>query len=401
MKKILIFLLLISSFAYSQKYVSSDSKLVTYQPYTPLDTNDLIQDCSIYNDTSIIDSYGNNINLVESNGFKFNGSDNYINTGEYITGQTPINFKCKFSKAVAADIEPLLGTWNIVANKGIDILAFGSDRFRMRISDGSSYVMLYVTVPAFVALQLYDFELDWSGISGEDITITFDEVEYYVTATLDWSGIPDRAVYIGTYGNTTIKFNGVITNCEYTINNNQSKLIPFSLGSGNKVYDVNSNTEYTILGTVNATNHILQDEYHYNILNGFTDSVGVKYPASKLNLGYNVEGGLLTNPSITNANGDIIGHNNAETKLQQSLIPALIAADTDTFWYDNTGTVAKKVQFEKLTTNRGDYIFQNVQSSTEVRELLFYDTTKTTEEKTEIQNFFDLVKKLFYVKYYY
>jgi hypothetical protein len=163
--------------------------------------------------------------------------------------------------------------------------------------------------------------------------------------------------------------------------------IPLSLGSGNKVYDVNSDTEYTIAGTVNAASWVLQDEYHYNVLNGFTKTLGIKYPASQLVSGKDVLGGTLTNPSITDANSNIIGHNGAETKLQQPDIAALKTADINNYWFTALG-VANKISFADIL-NDGLNIYTNIVDATNnKRTHLLYSADKTLAERIKIDNCF-------------
>jgi len=145
------------------------------------------------------------------------------------------------------------------------------------------------------------------------------------------------------------------------------------------VYDVNSDTAYTISGTVTSAKTVAQDSYFYAQTQGYTDD-GTNYvPASKLNSGYDVLGNVLTNPSSDKG----IDKN---TYVQQFLAPALIyASDCSTFFNKTTlsAVTAKIIQGSSIPTNCDNQEFSN-QRTTDVTDILIYDVEKTVDEVNKI-----------------
>ena len=455
--------------------------------------------------------------VVRSNGFAFNGSDNNFTTTDSYSDATKLYQHFKFK--TSTDIT------NAQRFSYQDAI-YGGATYRVSALIYSGKIFIYVNA----ANGAQNISLPISINTYYDYEIIYNQVEFYVIL----NGIrTDITSYLGGVilsSTDNIHFgynpgsgqylNVEIYNISYSVNNGALRNIPFSLGSGNKVYDVNSNTEYTISGTVNATNHILADiEHPYNLFNGFgkiadleytfdadlegftlsgvsgtqslnwnsgsmnfisggnsgnsyspkivktsTDALieGLEYtlsfdylvnsgafritsiwiggyyktvyaymtgsstysytfiasgtsstislatngqsacnvlidnfkiectaklPQSKLNTTQDVLGNTLTNPAITNTNGEVIGHNNAESGLKQKNNAKLILADFNEFWF--ISGVAQIKYFADLANN-GNNIFCNiVDSEKDKRDLLLYSENKTDNEKIEIQKYFD------------
>jgi len=82
---------------------------------------------------------------------------------------------------------------------------------------------------------------------------------------------------------------------------------PMAEGLSDYLFDVSGSQNNATMGPVGITTWVLQDEFHWNILMGFTDSGGVKIPALE-DKSADAEGDEIGNPALT-------GHNGAETEI--------------------------------------------------------------------------------------
>jgi hypothetical protein len=106
--------------------------------------------------------------------------------------------------------------------------------------------------------------------------------------------------------------------------------LPMAEGDGTSVFNVVSDLDYTLTGTINSSTRTLQNEYHYNINDGFGASGSTYLPASQLNVGFDVLGNTLTNPQVDNF------HNNAETSDHACVNLNILSINTNTSFHSTS-----------------------------------------------------------------
>ena len=352
-------------------------KITTVSAGALLPVTDLVQYGKTLRGTVFSDKMlFSDIDLVDSNGVEFNGIDNFMQIADDITP-----FNSDWSININMKMNDYIGRGGIVAYSGI------SRNFLLGNAGANSVYIQYVADNGQVISQpiitgsdtdWHNYIIEWSA-GTKTLVVYLDDnlIGSWTNALMD-NIVGTQNTYLGRRSNLEFQHISVANMVSEACD------VPFSLGGGNKVYCVNTDTEYTILGTVNASTHILQNKYHYNLFNGFSDITGVKYPASKLNIGKSVLGNDLTNPAITSC----LGHNAAETGYKQKNVQALKDSDINNFWFDGSGVALTKY-FADLVSN-GNNIFCNVKDvNNDKRDLLLYSTEQTAAQQTLIQNYFD------------
>jgi hypothetical protein len=148
---------------------------------------------------------------------------------------------------------------------------------------------------------------------------------------------------------------------------NAARILPFSEGAGTTIYDVSGNGNNGTL--VNASEQTFwgstQDQFHYNLLNGFSKISNMYIPALANQSGADALGAVLSSPAGN-------GHNGAETKIVQSATNnALKATDTAHFWYAADGT-PNAVSYADLVALDSARIFANTSAAGLIRSILTY-----------------------------
>jgi len=334
--------------------------------------------CGTWNEGLLLSANGvNNLKAVQSNAFKFNGTDNYVDSGIKVTGGTPFFFDGLYkpeSFTSAAAIFSCGGT--TAPQKGFYLRTSPtSGIMQVVVCDGSAYAVQTFTpsLPAIPINQWVRVSLAWNGLIGGTITIIINGTTYTATASKTWVGDSYHNLLIGSQTTALYRFNGVAAFADFNINNLGTSRIVLATGSGNKIYDVDFPVPaYTVLGTIDSNSWVKQDEYHYNIENGFNLVSGEYIPASRTNLGFDVLGNALQNPTVN-------GHNGAETKLQQ--VNDLSAYDQDLIWFDGSG-VRKQLAFADIQQET-DRTGCKVQTNSKT-DLYFFDHDLNTAERVKI-----------------
>jgi len=306
-------------------------------------------------------------------------TDNKINTSDYQQGGTPFYFEIQYIPKSFSTTQGLFNTAYSSTQKGF-IISQKNISGSLSIGIFNITSVLYSTVNTVILNNVNTVTVSWNGLIGGVVTITINGVVETFIATISWTG--NASLSIGLLHYLTNYLNGVVLYVKYNINNLPQKYIPFVQKLGvamPTVYDVNSDTAYTIAGTVTSAKTVAQDSYFYAQTQGYTDD-GTNYvPASKLNSGYDVLGVVLTNPSSDKG----IDKN---TYVQQFLAPALIYASACSTFFDKptlSAVTAKLIQGSSIPTNCDNQEFSN-QRTTDVTDILIYDVEKTVDEVNKI-----------------
>ncbi len=332
---------------------------------------------SLWVDDLLTDTLGRGyLQPLQSWAFKFDGTTNYVNSGLKVTGGKPIYL----DTLIYPDLSIAGGIMGCGAaadtQKGAYIRYYiATGILFVKISDGTTgTVHAFTSASALVGNQWNRLKLTWDGVAGHDITVDVDGRTESKPAVRSWVGDSFSELTVGRSASNGFFFKGIVAFADIEINNLGLSRIVCATGDGNKIYDVDYNIERTVLGTVNASNWVKQDEYHYNILNGFNKIGDAYIPASRTNLGFDVLGNTLSNPAVK-------GHNGAETLLKQG-DDTVKLIDTHNEWFDTSG-VAIEHSFSTLPVNgirvRGVY-----DGLTNRSKFVTFDHDLTTDEKSKI-----------------
>ena len=358
-------------------------------PYLNKTASGVISPCSILNKsiqrlaaisaTSWTDSVsGNDVSLVNSNCLSLNGTDNLINTSIYIQPKTPIVFDLQ-GKTHAAFLNDYRvpfygGAYTSVLNGLYIRSSAGSGSIRVVYYDGSTSHQWFSSL-AFSNSQEFAFHFDWNGLIGGTMTMTLNGVTETHIALSEMSA-QSQSVQLFAYRASAWLFDADIYEASLSLNNTTC-YVPFSIGEGNKVYCVNLDVEYTVLGTTPVWAQT-NNKKHYNITKGFNIVGTAKIPASQLNAGFDVLGNTLSNPLV------LTGHNGAETELRQQEIATLIAAETNLVWFDGGGA-PKDVAFSEIPQNSGNYSYCNVISAAnQKQQIAIFAQPLTSDEDAKL-----------------
>lgn len=152
---------------------------------------------------------------------------------------------------------------------------------------------------------------------------------------------------------------------------------PISENSGTTIYNTAANANHGTATNVNTTNFWAntQDNFHWNITQGFRLASGVKIPSLTDN----------TTAADGNNNTNVAGkhHNNAETEIQFTRCPRLYNADENNFMFDGSGN-AQTISYADIVqnVNSADKIFANVQTTNKKKDLLVYPAALTGDDRT-------------------
>ncbi len=133
--------------------------------------------------------------------------------------------------------------------------------------------------------------------------------------------------------------------------------LPFVQGSGREVVEVISGIKYQVDGVLPTWD--TQSVYDYKGKYGFSIDGLAIIPASQTNPTLDTEGNILTNPAVLDEIGRQVGFNDPNITVEQPSAYDLINADVDNLYFDALGN-AKKVPFEELDQNTGDYDFNHI-----------------------------------------
>ena len=203
------------------------------------------------------DQVGTRTGVVQQGrSYTFNGTDNYISTGEYLTGGTPINIKMTISPS-SADLLGLFDFGWTNPNKGIGAyIVASSSIIKFTIANGSSKQAI-LTTNALNINEFNNVEFDWNGLIGGTVTITINGNAETFTATKTWSGNSSlhRLFILSTY-----YFKGEITSYSYTINNNDEVFYNCEETEGATSYSTTTGTTGTINGTLTNFHTVNNDQ---------------------------------------------------------------------------------------------------------------------------------------------
>ena len=192
--------------------------------------------------------------------FKFNGTDNFIDCGVKVQGQTPIDITVKFSTKSFFAYQVVFGCQTANSVNGIKFRINSSTGIlAIVIGDGTSYQNINTFTLSINTLYLLN--ISWSGISGDSIYVTLNGTTNAYLTTKDWIGDSYRNL---NFGYSYYYLYGKIYYYKYTINNSSEVFVPVNEGLQDTVYDVNSGTKYHISGTVNNDQWVRQSDYSYN-----------------------------------------------------------------------------------------------------------------------------------------
>ncbi len=182
--------------------------------------------------------------------YVFNGVDQYINTKTKVQGQAPIDITTQINISTVK----YTGFWscmNQATGNGmyikLDELVWG--RVQIYVSGGaniSTSIILSANVDYVVRTQ-------WSGISGEGITITVNGIEYIYTALSDWTGDSAGDLLFGTYHTNSRNIEGSIPYYSYTINN-QPKVESYC--EQVTLFDDGTDTNVLLTKTIGVKNYL-------------------------------------------------------------------------------------------------------------------------------------------------
>jgi hypothetical protein len=211
-----------------------------------------------------------------------------------------------------------------------------------------------------------------SGINGDLFHLSINGFEYTQAINI-WAGLSEMNMFFGAYNQATPAGFAKATLLMFRYNNLIE--VPFSIGKGDTVYNLWGNTAHACKNWVDESNWAKQDEYHFNITNGFNKIGDAYIPASRTNVGFDVLGNPLSNPAVN-------GHNGAETLLKQG-DDTVKLIDTHNEWF-NTSGVAIEHSFATLPANGSRVVGKA--TSTSKTHFLTFDHDLTTDEKNQIQN---------------
>lgn len=172
---------------------------------------------------------------------------------------------------------------------------------------------------------------------------------------------------------------------------------PLAEGGDSKAFDISGNNYHGTLTnfTLASAWGTKQDHFHYNIKNGFeyydddathTDIVRVPHKASATLITPSISGysKISNNPSGT-------WHNNAETVLQSPNAPKMQVindAEANNFLFDSSDVV-KDVTYALIVknVNNTNFFFADISVTNQKKNLLFYASTKSGSDLTNIQNY--------------
>jgi len=228
-----------------------------------------------------------------SDAFEANGTDNWLRFPFKVKGKQQINVEMLIKPMLLGDFNQCLYGGYIDGREAAFGFMLYKDNLTLMISDGITLQSIFIK--KITINTDYHIQLKWNGLIGGNVLVKVNDEEFNFTANVEFDEGYRSLQFISHYG--VYVFKGLIYFLK-TTNNGQDYFIPF-VGQTNEVYDVNSNTKYTIAGVVDATNWKTQNKYHYFENYGFNQLTN-KLPASQFDEGKDVLGNTLSNPVVTN-----------------------------------------------------------------------------------------------------
>lgn len=343
----------------------------------PRDESDVTKDI-IGNDLDYVGRVKYNTKLVNSHSADFDGSDDYVNCGtdsslDLIQNMT-ISAWFKADSAVPqyyvlAKVDDTEEGYNIFLDNGNIMVVDGA---RVVKDTGLDYTADEIVHIAIVfSADGTNFTAYKNGVAGSPVAMTayssqptlnlFIGARKSSPSAIELNGkLWDVRVF--NTGLTSEQVNQVYNKSLDVATSNLAGWWPLAEGAGTTAYDISGNNNH---GTItNATFPDFwatkQDEFHYNIQNGFEyyddDATGTTI----IRVPYKADGTKIT-PTIAgytkeSDNPALYWHNNAETELQNYLAPQLIQADIadgNDFLFKAGKTAANAINYADIVANVG------------------------------------------------
>lgn len=293
----------------------------------------------------IINDY--DADLVNSNAFQSNGTDNYVDTGVVPVDsadwywESEGRFDTLVSQAQGALVtSPSIQRFYFGVNAGTGnwVVGYKTTETVTTISADTNYHKFKLTGNGLFYVDdilVYDA----SGNSG-----TLDDINEITLFARNYVPSPDYCDYIVNYSKNVS-------------NSTIIKEIVASAGIGDQLYDTDGN-EYQIEGTINeGTQWVEQDVYHYNLLNGFDMYTNTSGDFLRVPIGSTVSQTGYAYFDTFTAGANYLP---AETEFALPDIQALKDADDGQFY---TGGIANELDFYDIANARAEQEVIGIEST--------------------------------------